>query len=854
MIGYTREAFERGELKSEKVTLPEWMPLTWQVMKELKANGRFRPYEKELVRPDGSRWWGLFAGMQLDENENVEFILDITERKEIEKAMRRSEERFRAIADLVPDLLWRNNAKGKTEWCNQQWLEYTGLTQAEAVEDGWLNVIHPDDHKILRESFQEAIAAGNSLRLEHRIRRHDGDYRWFILETKPVKDRTGSILHWYGAATDIHDERISRDKLRRSEERFRFMANAVPQIVWITDSEGRVEFFNQVFYDYTGVADIPATLQEVAENYLHPNDIANTNENWRRALDNVSTFKVEHRMRSASGDYRWFLVRAEPHVEQESGRVLRWFGTSTDIQEQKLTEEALNKAKEEAEKAASTKEEFLSTMSHEIRTPLNAVIGLTNLLLRNNPREDQAENLNSLNFSAKNLMSLINDILDFSKMEAGKLMLEENEFDLADLLYSLKQSQKGRAEESGSQLQLNIDERLPQVIIADQLKLSQVLQNLLSNAIKFTHQGNIRIEAVLNRQENKLIWIDFSVTDTGIGIPADKISSIFERFTQADSGTMRNFGGTGLGLSISKRLLELMGSGIQVKSEEGKGSRFYFTLPVKAGNHLSAKSEMADSSAEAVDLQHIKILLVEDVEINRKILIQFFQDWWQLVPEEAVNGLEAVEKVKRQDYDLILMDVRMPEMDGYEASLIIRALPGYEDIPIIALTADSIQDIQQKTEAVHFTDVITKPFDPGILRQKIFQNVPVQGDEPVEKAPAVEIKGADFRLAEENWEGDPEGARNFYRLAVNSLLEHKKNFREALEQKDSKKLGNMTHKASLLINMLGMKDLEAFLNRCGSLLSAGAEDSMLEQAVTEGEKLFENKINVIQLHLRQRYS
>jgi PAS domain S-box-containing protein len=469
MIGYSREEFHSGKLRSDVITLEQWMPRTMDAFKELEENGLFAPYEKELIRPDGTRWWGLFAGKRLNEKENVEFVVDITHAKK--------------------------------------------------------------------------------------------------------------------------------------------------------------------------------------------------------------------------------------------------------------TEEALINARDQAEAATRAKEDFVSTMSHEIRTPLNAVIGLTSLLLEQNPRGDQKENLDSLSFSAQNLLALINDILDFSKLEAGKSEIEQNVFDLSSLVKSLEQLYEPQARNNWSSLHLHLDKDIPELIVTDQLKLSQILHNLVSNAVKFTKNGRIVLTVEVNRRDEEIVWLDFAVEDNGIGVPEKKLKFIFEKFSQAESSTVRQYGGTGLGLTITKLLLELLGSEIQVESREGKGSKFYFSLPVNIATTAQEELVKEEEEEPRIDLSDINLLVVEDVEINRNILRQFFRNWWNLTPDEAVNGQEAVEMARTKKYDLILMDIRMPVMDGYEATELIKNIDGYRDIPILALTADKNQEQQQSNHPSKFNDLLTKPFNPVKLRSIVLSHL-----------------------------------------------------------------------------------------------------------------------------------
>jgi signal transduction histidine kinase/CheY-like chemotaxis protein len=382
-------------------------------------------------------------------------------------------------------------------------------------------------------------------------------------------------------------------------------------------------------------------------------------------------------------------------------------------------ENELVKAKESAEKASMAKAQFLSTMSHEIRTPMNAVIGLTYLLLQDDPKPEQLQNLKILKFSAENLLGIINDILDFSKIEAGKIALEEEDIVIRDLLDGIIYSFSPKTLEKGIFLKANIDENVPEVILSDQLRLSQILNNLLSNAVKFTNTGGITIEI---RQKQKLTSaeeIEFRIIDTGIGIPESKHKSIFNEFTQADNNTTRLFGGTGLGLAITSKLLELFNSKIELWSKPGEGSIFSFTLHLKTGIRSIEKKVKFESINDFTLLTGRRILVVEDNKVNQ-IIAQKFLKQWGINITIAENGKEALKKLENDHFELILMDLQMPEMDGYETTQRIRSSnTSYQNIPIIALSASAMLQIRDKALVIGMNDFVTKPFNPNELYAKM---------------------------------------------------------------------------------------------------------------------------------------
>jgi PAS domain S-box-containing protein len=380
-------------------------------------------------------------------------------------------------------------------------------------------------------------------------------------------------------------------------------------------------------------------------------------------------------------------------------------------------------ARQKAEEAAMSKQVFMSTMSHEIRTPLNEVIGITNLLMQGHPREDQMDFIKTLKFSGNHLLTLVNDVLDYNKMDSGKIVFEQTQFNLGDFLDEIMRSYSFRSKAKNLSFDLMKDQNLPEEVIGDPIRLNQILSNLLSNALKFTNHGGITVVVKEISRIGTQAKIEFSVSDTGIGISKEKHSIIFDGFTQAAPDTTRQYGGTGLGLAICKKLIELQGGTIQIESEPEKGSTFRFIITLGI-SEISADGQKTEIQESYSGLEGKKILVAEDNKINYFVANKFLTGWGVKVTH-AENGQIALDKVRMEDFDMILMDLQMPVMDGIEASRLIRKsdIPRIRNIPIVALTAAIMSESHDKIDDLHINDYVLKPFKPHDLFERIRKHI-----------------------------------------------------------------------------------------------------------------------------------
>ncbi len=523
---------------------------------------------------------------------------------------------------------------------------------------------------------------------------------------------------------------------------FRALAEHLPVLCWITNADGFIVWYNRQWYEYTGTT--PSEMEGWGWQSVHdPVELPRVLASWRSSIESGEPFEMVFPLRSSTGEFRTFLTRGVPSRD-ESGVIRAWYGVNTDISAQKIAEAELrdrqaaeaallqanaeaeearrqaDQARADAEHASAAKSEFLASMSHEIRTPLNAIIGFTDLLLEEH-REipSLSHRLTLIQQSGTALLTVVNDILDFSKIEAGLIQIEKVPFSPHTLVDNVASMLATFAEQKGIALQRSIDPALPPVLMGDEVRLKQVVLNLVNNAIKFTDKGAVRIALKIERVEWNEIGLRISVADDGMGISEAQQKTLFRRFSQVDGSITRRFGGTGLGLAICKQLIELMGGEIGVNSREGEGATFWFTVSLAVGAPENLVPAVAAKPPNAPAQRGVSILLVEDVEVNQDLAKAVLQRMGHTV-DLASDGEEAVEKVRDGDYDLVLMDVQMPVMDGVTATRMIRA-SGHRNatIPIVAMTANVLpQQIAALREA-GMDDHIGKPFKAAGLQDII---------------------------------------------------------------------------------------------------------------------------------------
>jgi PAS domain S-box-containing protein len=604
--------------------------------------------------------------------------------------------------------------------------------------DFFLGHIHPEDRELLYNSFEMALRKHKPVDLNHKILRKDNSIRILHTKAEARGNKEKGTLRLIGSSQDITE--------RMQEEYTQKLVHAATQSfnsVVIRDRNGRIEWVNEGFCKLSGftLEDVIGSFGDVLKKGIEI-DILVQKDYFQRVIKRKAPVTYEHRNFTQDGKSFWTITTLTPIVGKD-GEVERIMSIDSDITLRKHMEEELllaNKkseyslmkgnealselkiAKKELEESMKVKELFLANMSHEIRTPMNAIVGFTNLLIKANLPAELNEYIRAIQTSGENLLVIINDILDFSKIKSGKISFEETELDLTRLMNTMLLLLQPKATEKNILLSFRMDAGIPKNLLGDPTRLLQIMLNLVGNAIKFTNEGEVCIEIGITSLSEKTTELKFLVKDTGIGIAENKLAGIFDGFSQAETNTTRKYGGTGLGLSISKQLVELQKGSISVESAEGKGTSFSVQLSFKINRNKADLPNMKIEQAvplPAENFSGLKVLLVEDNTLNQLLATKVLSDW-QLKVVIAENGLIALTKLQEDDYDLVLMDIQLPEMDGYEATRTIRKMAvGKSRVPIIAMTAHALAGEEQKCLNAGMTSYISKPFDPDVLFLKI---------------------------------------------------------------------------------------------------------------------------------------
>ncbi len=549
---------------------------------------------------------------------------------------------------------------------------------------------------------------------------HRGGDLFVNVNCHPFRDTAGKTKGILVFCQEVTEQIQARNAIKESERYFRSLSETLPQIIWTASRRGRISYVNSRWREYTG-----STQPSEWQKFIHPEDMPQVKAAWERSMQFTAPHQLDVRIRGRGGKYRWFLTRAVP-LKDGDGNFSGWCGSATDIEESKIQAKELSDAKSEAERANATKSAFLANMSHEIRTPLGAILGFTELLRDPSTQEEERRGyLDIIIRNGKALTRVIDDILDLSKVEAGHLQIERVAFNLPEILSEITSLFGETVKAKNLYLTLAIDSNVPSRVLSDPARLRQILINIIGNAVKFTSQGGIKVKVQAepveaSGEKSKII---ISVADTGPGLLRSQQKKLFQPFTQADNTTTRKYGGTGLGLALSRRLAQAMGGNIAISEcKLRRGCTFQITLEVEHPHEPALQLDRIGRVAPAPlsVLSSANVLVVEDA-IDNQILIKRILARQGAKVDIANNGEEGVQKALAGSYSIILMDIQMPVMDGYEAIKKLRS-SGYRGT-VYALTAHAMAEERKKTQSAGYDGHLTKPLDTEILIQTIRQHL-----------------------------------------------------------------------------------------------------------------------------------
>ncbi len=659
-------------------------------------------------------------------NQDGEFQGFITACIDIHDAATADYER-RQFFNVASDILLTSNNDGHIDKVSSACERVLGWTAEEMVHSPLSDLLHPDDLDATLAT-SDILARGEELiDFENRYRHKDGSYRWLSWRARR-DDETGIV---YCSAVDVTPRKVFEAELQQTIDRYNLAISATSDGIWDWNIRTDALYVSPRYAEMLGFSGERAAPKSAAEwrSHLHPDDAAAARASYEACLSGeIPDYRAIFRMRHTDGDWRTILSRGIA-IRDETGDAYRMLGVHADITEQQRMEDTLRLLKDQAEAANRAKSDFLANMSHEIRTPMNAVIGATQLLAMGAPlNEKQQKLVGVLKDSANAMMALLNDFLDLSKIESGNLQFDNIEFDARHVVAEVIQILDVQSQAKGLAFtQVNdcacVNERL---FLGDPARIRQLLLNLCGNAVKFTEQGAVSVEISCQPTEIEDVEdLIFVIRDSGIGIAADKLVSIFGKFEQGDATITRKFGGTGLGLAIVRALCDAMGGRIDVESQVGRGSVFTVHLPLR---RAAAKPEVTDDAEHMTAAAPVtpKILLVEDIPANVYIA-QHFMDDFGFAYEVATDGRQALDRILAGEvFDAILMDIQMPVMDGREATRRIRAFErqsGRTPHQIIAITAHAMVEDRDKCLTAGMDDYIAKPFEARALEQKLVRAI-----------------------------------------------------------------------------------------------------------------------------------
>jgi PAS domain S-box-containing protein len=702
---------------------------------------------------------------------------NIKRRALAEQKARINEAKYKTLVESSGLIMLVINKEGVINFASKGIEELAGFKPEELVSLPLIKCVLPAFREQLSNIIDAAVNKGayNSS-FELKIYVDGGRNKWVSCRIFHVNKEQQEGGEWQLLMWDIDDEKKMQLELeemeaeRKTQQQLtQSIIDNIPSAIYIKDLQGRYMVVNKKMESFIGLTTeniIGKTDRELNQNTARYLEIKHTDNT---VLEYRAPVSVEEQ-KEFDGKTQYYWVTKFPLFD-ENGQVRHICGLASDITERKENELKLVEAKKDAEKAKVAQETFLANMSHEIRTPMNGIIGMGNLLLGTELDQEQQEFTENIHESAENLLSIINDILDFSKIKSGKFLFDHTNFKLKPVIEKAIYPLRFKAEEKMVKLNLRFDTMLPEVLEGDPLRLQQIIINLVGNAIKFTTNGSVDVQVTAKQTNAEKIDLHVEVKDTGIGIAQSKLDYIFESFTQNNQNTSRKYGGTGLGLAIVKQLVEMQGGGISVSSTLGLGSEFSFAIPYIVGKELAAAAGREHGEAGKNMLGGINILVAEDNIINQKVVKNTLQKQGANVLI-AANGKEAVEQMLGKRFDVVLMDLQMPEVDGYKATRYIRQVMK-NDVPILAMTADVLKGEAEKCFEAGMTGFISKPFEPNDLYLQILKVTKDKQEQVIKdnKTKMMEQSVVDFSFLYEISDNDPQYIHDVIEIFLGTMPE-----------------------------------------------------------------------------------
>ncbi|TGE27395.1 PAS domain-containing hybrid sensor histidine kinase/response regulator [Hymenobacter metallicola] len=772
---------------------------------------------------------------------------DITARRTTEAKLRQSQLFVERLASMAPNFIYIFDIEaGRNVYCNQYIEQVLGYSAADLQSMGsslLVQLAPLDQLLVLQDHFAQIAecADGEARSLELTLYHRDGSLRWLHLNNTPFeRNAAGEVKLVVGVAEDITHWKVAEEQRRAANRSlaeqnhlFRQVIDTTPHLIYLKDGEGNYLLANQATADLYGLSVGQVTQANTAKLPIAPQDAARYLRADRRVILTQQELMAEETFTRPNGEVLWFYSIKRPFMLADG--TTRVLGVDSNITALKETQQALRQAKEAAEENARVKQDFLANMSHEIRTPMNGILGLAELLHKTPLDERQSQYLEHIRYSAEQLLVIIDDILVMAQLGASKVRVDTTAFDLREVLTASRQLLLPKATEKGITLELELppaEESM--LVIGDPYRLRQILLNLLSNAVKFTDQGHVLLTCRRLSAPQDAPVFQFSVLDTGIGIPPHQLEQVFESFTQATASTAREYGGSGLGLSISRGLVELLGGSIRVESRLHEGSTFYFTLPFEKVETLARTTVPPRMQPDFHSLGPRRILLAEDNSVNQ-FLVQAQLQGWGCQVDIASNGREALLLFQQRSYDAVLMDIQMPGIDGIATARLLREHPDPQRAatPIIALTAHAMQGEAERYYAAGLNGYVSKPFREEELFRMLAQvlNVSISVAEPVptppvpseEATPLYSLSGI-RRLAHDNEEFVVHLIRVFMQTTPPILAQ----LEQALQQQDWPTLSATAHHLKSSLTGLQINSLSETVRRLEAVPPSPGPGQLLE--------------------------